>query len=137
MQCFSLPTKTTNNINKIIRNFIWGSTLSKKKIHYVSCSSIIKPKNQGDLHFRDAKYHNQVFLSSLSWRFLTYDCFIFWKSLLINKYAHSPTIDPFIIPSKSKKWIFHLVEHSYWLESLSSIHKMGCRFWQGHKILEG
>lgn len=45
MQYFCLPAKTNNMIDKIQRDFIWGSTSHKRKIHYVVWKIIVSPKN--------------------------------------------------------------------------------------------
>lgn len=45
MQCNILPIRTTQNINKLIKNFIWGSTTEKRKIHSVNWATITKFKN--------------------------------------------------------------------------------------------
>ena len=36
MQCASLPSKVTQNIDRLCRNFIWGLTENKKKLHLIS-----------------------------------------------------------------------------------------------------
>lgn len=44
MQYFNLPKKTCNSIDKIQRDFIWGSTNQKRKTHIVSWEKTTTPK---------------------------------------------------------------------------------------------
>lgn len=67
MQCHTLPTKTTNSINKTIRDFIWSSSNKGRKIHLLNCNIITLPKKSGGLQIRDAKYQNITLLGSLAW----------------------------------------------------------------------
>lgn len=49
MQYFSLPTKTTSTINKLLRDFISDSYEDKRKIHLLSWSTITLPKSQEEV----------------------------------------------------------------------------------------
>lgn len=52
MKYFKLPQKTCHQIDKIQRDFIWGSTSEKQKIHYLCWDKITKAKNHGGLGLR-------------------------------------------------------------------------------------
>lgn len=67
MQCHTLPTKTTNSINKTIQDFIWSSSNKGRKIHLLNWNIITLPKKSGGLQIRDAKYQNITLLGSLAW----------------------------------------------------------------------
>ena len=59
MQCAALPVTILNSIERLSRNFLWGSSVSKKKIHLVSWKKITKPKRVGRLGIqatREKKY---------------------------------------------------------------------------------
>jgi len=68
MQYFKLPQKILYFINKIQRDFIWGSSHRKKKIHYLSWKTITTPKHLGGLGLHDATSKNKSILSELAWR---------------------------------------------------------------------
>lgn len=44
MQCCILPVKTTNQINKTIRDFAWGSSDKGRKIHLLNWVTVTLPK---------------------------------------------------------------------------------------------
>lgn len=49
MQYFILPKRTCKDIDKIQREFLWGSTPQNRKIHYVNWDLVTKPKCKGGL----------------------------------------------------------------------------------------
>lgn len=58
-------------IDRIQRNFIWGTNSDLKKIHYISWYNITKPKEEGGLELITANNKNLISLSNLAWRLLT------------------------------------------------------------------
>lgn len=49
MQEVALPVKVYNNLNKLNRNFLWGSLEELKTIHLIGWSKLVKPKGEGGL----------------------------------------------------------------------------------------
>ena len=49
MQGEALPIHLCEKLDKIYRDFLWGSTREKKKLHLVGWSKIIKPEEEGGL----------------------------------------------------------------------------------------
>lgn len=49
MQCSLLPNRILEGIDQVNRNFLWGSTESVRKIHWVGWSKVTQPKNVGGL----------------------------------------------------------------------------------------
>ena len=68
MQCAALSIKILNSIDRLSRNFLWGSSKSKKKIHLVSWKKITKPKRKGGLGIQAAREKNIASLAKLNWR---------------------------------------------------------------------
>ena len=69
MQCAALPSKITQSLDRLCRNFIWGTTDSKRKLHLVSWKKITKPKKEGGFGLQSAKERNSALLAKLNWRF--------------------------------------------------------------------
>ena len=86
MQCASLPSKIHKGIDRISRNFLWGSTESVRKMHWVGWSKITKPKEEGGLGFQTAKGRNTALLAKLNWRFNSEKDSL-WAQVLRKKYC--------------------------------------------------
>lgn len=111
MQCHNLHTKTTNSINKTIRDFIWGSSDKGRRIHLLHWNITTLPRKLGGLQIWYAKYQNTTLLSSLAWRFHSPANNQIWKSILNRKYltfsSHNPSKpNPFIVPPLNPKSSF-------------------------------
>ena len=71
MQCAALSIKILNSIDRLSRNFLWGYSKSKKKIHLVSWKKITKPKREGGLGIQAAREKNIASLAKLNWHLQT------------------------------------------------------------------
>ncbi|KAH7855512.1 hypothetical protein Vadar_025710 [Vaccinium darrowii] len=89
MQCNLLPTSVAKSLDKLNWDFIWDSTVDKKKTHAVKWSNVTKDKRLGGLGLRDAVNSNFVSMAKLNWRFLKEDDSL-WARVLRGKYG-SPT----------------------------------------------
>ncbi|CAN1789663.1 Putative ribonuclease H protein At1g65750 [Linum perenne] len=85
MQTSLLPVDTCKEIDKRIRNFVWGSSDEGKKIHLINWDRICTPKESGGLGLRQARYLNLAYMTKLA--FL---CFqkpdLLWVRVLQGKY---------------------------------------------------
>lgn len=71
MQCNVLPAKILQGADRLSRNFLWGSSKNKKKVHLISWDKIAKPREEGGLGIHAAKPKNTALLAKLNWRFNT------------------------------------------------------------------
>ncbi|GLT58567.1 hypothetical protein SLA2020_314490 [Shorea laevis] len=85
MQVMWLPSSIHKEIDRISRNFLWGSVDSQRKIHLVDWNTICKPKAHGGLGFRSTRDANIVAMSKLNWRIHTEKENI-WREVLVKKY---------------------------------------------------
>ncbi|GKV26879.1 hypothetical protein SLEP1_g36097 [Rubroshorea leprosula] len=85
MQVMWLPSSVHKEIDKISRNFLWGSVVDQRKIHLVDWDTICKPKSHGGLGIRSARNANTVAMSKLNWRIHT-EKDKMWREVLVKKY---------------------------------------------------
>lgn len=71
MQTCDLPSGINQELDQIVRDFLWGSSTEARKMHHVSWRSICQPKDRGGLGLRSASDRNTVLLLKLGWRYLT------------------------------------------------------------------
>nr|XP_016507519.1 PREDICTED: uncharacterized protein LOC107825207 [Nicotiana tabacum] len=125
MQYINLPTKITNQIDRIQRNFLWGTTLKRKKLHLIKWEVVTKTKAEGGLGLQKASTKNKASLTNLAWR--TYkNTNSLWARVLIHKHCNmsrpvrafrhpkhlkSPTwkgiLKGWEICSKASRWVVH------------------------------
>ena len=91
MQWVSLPPKIFQNVDRVSRNFLWGSSENKRKLHLISWKKITITKKDRGLGLQAAKEKNVVLLAKLNWRFKKEND-SFWAKVLSKKYCmHSRT----------------------------------------------
>ena len=56
-----LPKSVYDQIDRIFRNFIWGSDVERKRIHLVGWDTVCMSKEDGGLEFRKAQHSNNFF----------------------------------------------------------------------------
>ncbi|OIT02668.1 putative ribonuclease h protein, partial [Nicotiana attenuata] len=87
MQYIFLPTKVTKQIDKLQRNFIWGTTPEKRKMHLVKWEVVTQTKQEGGLGLQKACQKNKASLANLAWRaYKNTNCL--WARVLIHKHCN-------------------------------------------------
>ena len=71
---------------KLNRDFLWGSTDERKKMHMVSWDKVCRPKDLGGLGLYSAKARNLALLAKLNWRVME-ELDSSWAKTLIAKYC--------------------------------------------------
>ncbi|KAF7822893.1 ribonuclease H [Senna tora] len=71
MQHSKLPKGITNQIEKIERSFLWGSTTEKRSLHQIKWERTCLPKNGGGLGFRKMESMNKAFIYKLAWNLVS------------------------------------------------------------------
>ncbi|KAL0012167.1 hypothetical protein SO802_007275 [Lithocarpus litseifolius] len=86
MQSAYLSSKIIEGIDRVNRNFLWGSPDSVRKMHWVGWSKVTKPKEKGGLGLQSAKRRNLALLAKLNWRLQT-EGESLWAKVLKGKYC--------------------------------------------------
>lgn len=103
MQCTSLPTRTCNAIDRICRNFLWGSTEDTIKIHLVNWETVTLPREEGGLGITRARERNLALLGSLAWRTQEDNCP--WARILRGLYGEGR--EPYSMGSTLNRTALH------------------------------
>ena len=86
MQATALPTHLCDKLDKIDRDFLWGSISEKRRIHLVGWNKIIRSKEEGGLGIQAAKAKNLALLAKLNWR-LNQEKESIWAKVILRKYC--------------------------------------------------
>ena len=85
MQCQVLPSKVCEGVDKTIRDFLWGSTEEKRKMHMVKWRTVTLPKDLEGLGLQSIKDRNLAILAKLCWRLVSANGSP-WVAMLSAKY---------------------------------------------------
>jgi len=71
MQCYKLPSRITDHLDRIHRDFFWKNSSSDKGLPLIAWDKICRPKTLGGLGLRKTAAVNTAFLAKLGWKVLT------------------------------------------------------------------
>ncbi|KAG7567714.1 Ribonuclease H domain [Arabidopsis thaliana x Arabidopsis arenosa] len=100
MSAILLPASTLGSLDKLSKNFLWGSTMEKKKQHLLSWKKVCRPKAEGGLGLRPAQDMNKALVAKVGWR-LIQDKTSLWARVLRSKYKVGEVQDPSWLKPKS------------------------------------
>ncbi|GLT29941.1 hypothetical protein SLA2020_047710 [Shorea laevis] len=90
MQIVLLPHSTCDAIDKMNKNFLWGTETGNSRPHLVSWEVVCRSKDQGGLGLRAVRDNNRALVAKLGWRILVGDEAPWWK-VMRQKYLCSST----------------------------------------------
>ncbi|CAA7036314.1 unnamed protein product [Microthlaspi erraticum] len=85
MSSIKLPESMVKSLDRVSRDFVWGSTLEKRKQHLVGWDRICLPKSEGGLGIRKSGAMNMALVAKVGWRVL-HDTTSLWARVLRGKY---------------------------------------------------
>ncbi|XP_058181191.1 uncharacterized protein LOC131299625 [Rhododendron vialii] len=86
MSLFKMPLAVARKLEKLQRQFFWGDTRDKKKIHLVKWDEITKKKSDGGLGVKKMLQQNIALLAKWWWRFGK-DKESLWVKVIRGKYG--------------------------------------------------
>ncbi|KAE8673707.1 hypothetical protein F3Y22_tig00111774pilonHSYRG00034 [Hibiscus syriacus] len=91
MQSTPLPKSTCNEIEKVIRNFIWDKSEEKQGISLVKWDSVCTPITHGGLGFKSLEDQNDAFLRKVAFNLITRPTQL-WAQVLRSKYKWNESV---------------------------------------------
>ncbi|KAG7577326.1 Ribonuclease H-like superfamily [Arabidopsis thaliana x Arabidopsis arenosa] len=85
MSTIALPSSIIKSLDKVARDFVWGSHTGQRKQHLLAWKRVCRPRLEGGLGIRSAKAMNKALLSKVGWRLLR-DKDSLWAKVLRSKY---------------------------------------------------
>lgn len=89
MSCFRLPSSFCDDVERIVRNFWWGTTTSERGIPWKAWKDVCRPKCDGGMGFRDLKVFNSSLLAKQLWRLHCFPNSLLARSLQACYYPSS------------------------------------------------
>ncbi|KAA3475886.1 RNA-directed DNA polymerase (Reverse transcriptase) [Gossypium australe] len=99
MQTMMIPKGVCENIEKIVRHFIWGGTGEKSKMALVGWDKICQPRGRGGLGIRKLNDQNSSFFMKIGFN-LTSKTELLWVNVLRSKYGWKEQIPESISRNK-------------------------------------
>ena len=86
MQCAALPGRVLDGIDRVSRNFLWGTTENQRKIYWVGWKKVTRTKEEGGLGLQTTRGRNIALFAKLNWRLHTEQDML-WTRVLKQKYC--------------------------------------------------
>ncbi|KAG8381639.1 hypothetical protein BUALT_Bualt06G0142500 [Buddleja alternifolia] len=86
MQTTRIPLGICHAIDKANRQFLWGGTNAKRKMHLLKWDIICQPKESGGLGLRRLRDVNFALLGKLGWQVITEESRL-WVQVMLHKYV--------------------------------------------------
>lgn len=81
MQVHKLSASICKEVDRVNRNFLWGETMEKKKVHLMKWQKVCTPKMMGGLGIRNCGDNNKAMVSKIKWRVMNEEEPIWIKTL--------------------------------------------------------
>lgn len=86
MQGLALPVHLYDKLNKINRDFLWGSTAEKRRMHMMGWDKLVKPKEEGGLGIQSTRAKDITLLTKLNWR-MYHKNEVVWARVILQKHC--------------------------------------------------
>ncbi|GMI78245.1 hypothetical protein HRI_001493800 [Hibiscus trionum] len=122
MSLFKVPCIVIRKLNSILANFLWGTSESGKKIHWMNWESVCRPLELGGLGIRNLHFQNRALLCKWFWNFAN-NKDSEWRKVLCCKLNWDKDI---LLPEpklhRLESWIWKGISQSYYSSDDFSLH---------------
>lgn len=130
MQSCLLPISSCKDLEKIMRNFIWGHTQNRKGVNLLKWEEVCQPKKHGGAGLLHLEAQNKAFMAKLIYK-IHADREALWVKVITAKYGLNLPGDPSKCSQPSRLWSNLL---KCWPEATMNIkwkvgNAHGLRFW--------
>jgi len=136
MSWFLLPKGLCEKIERAVCSFWWGSTNSKRKIHWINKDKLLISKHEGDMGFKILRDFNIAMLAKQAWRFHIYLDTLVSRCFNAKYFLHSDVLQTSIGSSPSYAW--RSIFNSLWVINKGSCWNIGdgntIRIWEDNWI---
>lgn len=85
MSTIMLPQSTLDSLDRLARNFLWGSSSDRRKLHLVAWDKVCQQKSEGGLGIRRSKEMNKALIAKVGWRVM-HNTHSLWAQVVRKKY---------------------------------------------------
>ncbi|KAL4182818.1 hypothetical protein AMTRI_Chr11g152120 [Amborella trichopoda] len=86
MSLINMPASVARKIEKMMRDFLWGSHGDSKKFNLLRWERVCTPKKEDDLGIRRIRFINQALLCKWWWRSIHFKDHL-WYQVILSKYG--------------------------------------------------
>lgn len=133
MQTCCIPASICDKVERLCRNFIWGTTSEARRCHLLSWDTICRPKEEGGLGFRSLRMVNICYMLKLGWN-LVVNQDALWVRVMRSKYDCGGLMLPNVRCGSRASHIWREIARSWNLveQSVAWVVRNGqtVRFWQ-------
>lgn len=136
MSLFKFPRSTCDDLGRMIRSYWWGAYRGKRKTHWKSWDSMLRPISAGGMGFKDFRLFNQAMLARQAWRILVNpECFC--TRVLKARYFPNGRLEDTVFTSNvSQTW--QAIVHGFELLKKGLVWRIGngqsVRIWRDSSI---
>ncbi|XP_024628917.1 uncharacterized mitochondrial protein AtMg00310-like [Medicago truncatula] len=112
MSCFLLPKGLCEKIERVVCSFWWGSTNTKKKIHWKNKEILFKFKHDGGMVFKSLRDFNIAMLAKQVWRFHTNLNTLIAKCFKSKYYPHTDILEADLGNNPNYAW--RSIQNAIW-----------------------
>lgn len=93
LSIYRMPTKVTENLDKLIRSFLWEGNKDGPGLHHVKWENLLNPMKEGGLGFYSLKDRNRTLLTKWIRRYQSEKSAL-WRKVIDAKYGGTPLNNP-------------------------------------------
>lgn len=95
LQAAPIPTAVCDEVEKLCRDFRWGTTTNSRKCHLIAWNTICRPEEEGGLGFRNLRVLNKAYMMKLGWQLIE-NPHKLWVKIMKAKYRCGPLAMPVV-----------------------------------------